>query len=1510
MSASPENLLIQIEKLIERHDYRQAYLLWQEVRQLADEGYTASTDLFEIRKRIETSARQRREAVSNQLNTLFAEEIDQLDIFQLEEALASFYNATLASDDADYESYRRRYEDRKTRKSNLQEYQRIKSEIEDQWNQARRLTREQRDIASTALLEYYTRALNIAAEAVARNPENTLLEELRRQAEAERENFASEEEVMTSGGQTEDFARVLRFVERRRDDEFVMVYDNAGVPIGRLRKEDARKEVIKNARTYITGKVGSYADLVEGSLKAANPRSALEQLKGYNKFLELDALVPDEQVLRVADRQRYERLSREAAEALAKLERAEAAVDDALKLAADNPLGAWELYTRALRIYEGVFNSQKIVNGLDSIVEAMRSAIQRQSVLIQSSLESYNFDEAERSARDLLARHQVVVDAPEHAAKDNLREETRELLSASATKITAVLRAVEQFHKDALEGQEKRRQISQKLLSIRDMVKTQPRKAEDELILLLRNYSEGLVKNDPHFIEISNQVKTSVNAAQALQDLSQYLTDTDLEHVRSAQQVAQSNAQTVAESYRRAFSDLATQLNFYIQMLEAEGELGAKGYEEAIRRYEAVGQQMALSPDLRERVKNRLSELRAEHETASGNNERLRQLEQILNEPETEEAVRRVWEGLSRFEKFTNPTQSARWMTLFRRSLERLTIETRFNITRLNDLFVTAENIDQAFAERQKTRLGKFMACQRARDLEIAAEWEQALQTWKGVENAVGDDERYYVVSRISALNKRMRQNDKNILIQRISNPDSKGDLNLLLGDITDTANDFRELAARSEAHDRMDYIAWAIELDLNYAQYTPDINKRCDMLTTIGESGLRQLNGAIREFDRQQRMNGGTGRASERARVEEILAEPKRIEKLAEFAPRIGEAVSLVHRHLNEQSDISLFGDAVGKWRAVFYQTENAALLQQGYATLIRWFEELAQRLKTQIYAGIQQAEPQAELNPENLRRYARLLLLDPADQLGQRKLGRLAFLVEPLQREFVLLMNGLPAGQGYEGSIGHEILISQLNKLKEQQEYLSLIVDITERFPTSLRNIAQNSDTELINTSRMINGVLTSVIKAMENLSKAVSDFEKILAAFNLDEANWLRFEDDLRRRHAELVREVDEIGDDLANLFSDYEDQFSGIEIDGFHQLHRLHPIMDDIAVRLEALISRCYVIVNVYKQVKTLAEADQFAEAQTVIRNATTIENAPFKESKVRMLLNSSDLPDQFTIKDSANGADVRGWDKVVSFIDQRRIMLDRILQWSDPFYTDGTDGNAPPLNVVVWSSLKDENIASELEQDASSKAAYRYLMDLVQRDDFSQAVKQQIEALLAGGEFDRAKARLRRALGEGEEKPGRWLSLRDAISQVSQFPLADQENGMTPEYEVATAKAGSKRGKDRLNWIYHHRVRVFVAQEQEARRLLDSIETRRARWEQLKREFVTSLAPVSELVELSRQPKRFGRGERGLNAKEQQEAFIRCDAVQKVLRTMRREFPHHPDIDRFAANPVLQFCQGA
>jgi hypothetical protein len=1528
-----ETLIAEIERQLALQDFQRAYDQWQQLRQIADSGAAPDVDLKGWRRRIEAEARAAREALIAALEAQFnTQSIDQFDVEAAERSLDALQNASLADDIADYESYRGRFESKLVEKRRYTTSVRVRREVEDEWNGARRLAREQRDIAVSALLEYYTRALEKANEAVGRDPANPWLQNLATQAAAEREKFASEEEVMTSGGQTNDFVRVLDYIERRENDDTVMVYDIAGNPIRRFPKDQARAEVIKNAKPFVKQKTIEYSDAAQNRLNALDPRAAATALQQFDKFVRLAELAPE--VMTQDTRSLYNRLRDQTNAGLDALGRAETLAEKARDLSTNNLLMAWESLIQALQTYAGAFHSDVVGTAIIDIASSVDKNLRKQSDLLSTTLESRDFGKAQAQAEDLVQTFGFMDDLDSIDAYKILRAESLQLLKTALRPVRDALNKIRAQQGAATEGVKNKATISERLKSIRDKAARQPTEATKELDSLIAKFGAALVSDDTDYKVIERRVRSAGSEEQLLQSFREILNERSIESIEQARREVEEQSRDVNDKrLQQQYIDLARQLGYRRRELEAERILVREGHENALKWLRDLLSEVDPKTDMQERIQSRYNVLENDFEDAKANRERFKEMQRIRDNEPPEKAIPIIWDGLQQIERFTGSDQQREWIRLLGSTINILRYDQPFNLVTLDNLLGRARDINSDQVERWKARLDLLREFQRGRDAEAENRLDAALKIYTKAKTNASGEEQEYATNQVLALEKQIIYQNISKLVNRLPESSAQVD-DLTLGEMFDMVNLLRKKAAEAVTTiDKLDYQAWAIELHVRYAQASPtdDPPGWERMLREIGESST-PLARTIRAYE--QSLNQSNLPRGEIIQLRESVNNHRDMVIVSKAAPLIAAAIRNINLYINKEkeeetttsSDVGLFRNAVRQWHSSFYESapgtpftnEEQDILLVHYSRLITWFNQRVMTVQESLRDSIRQGTEQrtAELSPRNLIRYAKLLALNPEDEVGRRVLDQLRVYTVPLQNKVVALIHGLGDGQGYESdaantsypassagnnitqrlSSGWKVLRNQQEVLDTQIRQMRLIAEIAKDFQDDL----QEKAIQVSDACNRYSTLLDKFNPLITSFRQAAQDFEGFLTGYGLNETNFNSVEADIAGQFNTLDETVNKLVDQMKEIIQTGNSDLK-VKLERLSDLPTNHPLMKGLGSERDNLINHASRIVETFRLVQEYAEKERFQEAENAIHDSLLSYHLEIQA----LLYERSTMQQTYFIRPATQSPPlIRGWESVKKWVAEQFTLMQCILAWADSLsvtYSPEQDALTcvtPEPGVVGWAGPNlMEDRQQWLNNEEERQQIQKYMDDLLREDRYSEAVSSQIQYLIMGGDFEGAGQRLTTAVS-GKSVPGGLQCLEGAQERANQFPLADQGCAITTNFEEAISHAGSLRGQAYLRQVEQCRTQEYKSYLEAAERLRKEIDLRALRWQQLIQEFSDRLQPVSQIYEKLQGFSLLGHEQ---TRRSLAEAIRRVD---ETLKAMQNDFPFHSHIPRYRQHQIL------
>jgi hypothetical protein len=296
-------------------------------------------------------------------------------LFNMDEAnkrLEQWQTSLNGGDDRDLTLYRERVEERTKAKHADLQIRGVKAHCQELWQQAAQL--EHGDLPpkpETVLNTCYLKARDVVRAAASENPNNVNLDVLLQQAERILRDKRKADTLYRSAIEDDRYADVLdalteleavalipryRVVTEEASDELT-TFDRM------LPYEEARSEIERMGRVWAGDRVQEMQQYADQQLQNYQPQAALDALQD-RKLAE--RFVPDEV------NQNLRNLERRANEDLRRLEQAERRARQAQRLAPENPLGAWDVYSEAYRTYAG---APTLTEVRKSIVEQMATQL-------------------------------------------------------------------------------------------------------------------------------------------------------------------------------------------------------------------------------------------------------------------------------------------------------------------------------------------------------------------------------------------------------------------------------------------------------------------------------------------------------------------------------------------------------------------------------------------------------------------------------------------------------------------------------------------------------------------------------------------------------------------------------------------------------------------------------------------------------------------------------------------------------------------------------------------------------------------------------------------------------------------------------------------------------------------------------------------------------------------------------------------------------------------------------
>lgn len=1491
-SHDANELLAKIEELKKSGDLVTAYSLVTNLRKLQESG-EADTDADAVEKELDTISTESLDRIKRELDELLSvQKEEDFDIPRMRTLLDDMLKASRTTP-IDYNTNLRLVADRELRRKHRLEYNAVSRLVEDYWQQARQRMQDDPDIAvSTLLTSYYNKALKLAEDAAGESEGNELIKSLVDRAGAEREKFAQEEEAMTSGAQREDFVRVFKHLDGLGVEDQPMVYNFGGVPLGRMSKEQAREEIVKQASTFYNDKLGQYLDDAQANLKALKVRQVERDLENrIDPLEELRNYVPD--IARRDLRESLQDTRKKVREDLEKLGQAEDMVHEAEKRAPSDALSAWNLLEQALKEYGGA--DKDLVAGARSyIVQTMIANLREAINNIEELINVYDFDEAEQEATRLLDTYERVTDLKGSEVTLRLNE-LKKRASKSSQDTRKIVRELDTIYKQSAE---------------------RPQDAAKRLSDLITDFGD-LVKRDPSYDRVASRVNMTTNASSELERLERFLDVYDLPRIEEACRVAGDAIEAVeGKKLQDDFVEITQLLEYHKDYLEAQRTHVERGYESGRRAFQTLRDRFEGNKadprwsehwqKLKDRIDKRLAKIDEDRARLQENTENLEQAQDALNVDDIE----RAWRALLNVEKFSDTQEQARWFRLLGQSFDRLKIEMAFDNTQLDNLLRAADR-DADFVHRWRSRLKHYQAVQLARDDEQAGNTDKAMKELSRIEEEVSSREKSYVRSYINQIAKRQSLAEKDELLNRLKAPDEQQRLYIddgeshddLVAELRESAHKYRErLRTATDECDRLDYQIWALEIELQCAQILRDSKSQVDLLNKVQDEtpDLR------RRFQRLLR--------SRQPQYEATLREAQRILEVATPAQKIGSALQAVQRNLNLSSDFGLFDESIKAWKAVLGEDQLNDTLEQGYAILIHWYDELVSEVRAELRQKIEehnQDSKQDRLSPEILPYYAKLRMLNPDDDLGQAMIKELSDIDEHLRRQAVSLFSDLPFGRSQSG--GHKArLEKQIEQFSVERDRLNNLSDIAQRLSAETVAVSPGYDKDhVVNVCRSYSSLLKNVIERLRIFRKEAEELQGYLKGFELTMDNWISYTKVIGDNWNAFMQTADRVGDDISEAIetSELANEMQEIKLSEIRNLHETHPTVIELEKDYKDTLAILDKIVDALTQVKELAEQEQFDEAHSLASSGVL---------KRRNFGTHPAIYATFSVQDIWQVREIMSWESITKWLQEKKRQFDRIEQWSRPFDVNlNTTAPDHVKSVVGWSHIKDTDIRERVEKAASSfnmiAEIHNHMVGLWQTGDLTQAVRYQILALVAQGDFDEAHELLDKALGVDQTEDVDGLStLNKAWSIVRCPPLADadpqsdDENGDC-DYELAIKCAGSTRGAAILKWMRDHRYQQYEEQKRDAERLKKEIIEAEKQWDELYRTFPNKIAPLGELVRKSENGGFLGFGG-GLNNHDRARLDQTLNESKNHLNQMRETCPFHPDLTDLEKHPIIKEAQ--
>lgn len=276
-------------------------------------------------------------------------------------------------DNAELASYQERVEARARQKQTDLQARGISAHCNELWVEAARLENSDDPPKPTfALTQYYVKARDVVAAAVAEYPDNATLSVLLQRAERLHEEKRKADTIYKMAIENDHYADALDALDSLDVVKLIPAYRvivEADSPdLLRFDKMlplvEAREEIIKRGQMWAVERAEEMRVQADGLLDQYQPQTALDALKD-RKLVERFVDEKANQALRD--------LETRASTDLRLLEQAERRARQAQRLAAENALGAWDLLVEAYQTYAG---ATALPEARQTIVGAMVESLQ------------------------------------------------------------------------------------------------------------------------------------------------------------------------------------------------------------------------------------------------------------------------------------------------------------------------------------------------------------------------------------------------------------------------------------------------------------------------------------------------------------------------------------------------------------------------------------------------------------------------------------------------------------------------------------------------------------------------------------------------------------------------------------------------------------------------------------------------------------------------------------------------------------------------------------------------------------------------------------------------------------------------------------------------------------------------------------------------------------------------------------------------------------------------------
>ncbi len=1187
-------------------------------------------------------------------------------------------------------------------------YEQVREQVESEWQEAERLSQlEEANVATSVLLEYYVRAHGYARDMASKYPDNPLLGALAEKAEAHYELIGRQEEAMTTAVMAHEFEKTFEYIEKVRDQNvWIQVFDVRGESQGRMPAERAYEYVTQQAREFAHQKADEYLEEAKRHLADYAPREALRILQQRSKF---------DRFMTSDDRELLNQLESDVRKKVQALERAEEVAETArLLLNTQDALAAWSKLHESLSQYEGAHALDRFQTVREAILQQAERELQQGQDDVTSLFERGRLADASSRAAQLIARYKDVdLSLLKHVkALEVLKQQVDERVSTKQA-IHARLQA-----------------ISQEAVS--DL-----RAASKQLERLLHEHAEsGLVPEDELYADVQSSINVRLDAVGELDRLQQFLSSTDLEAVRSAIATARRHA-IEQTTHSQAFDRLANRLILHEQYLMAREYRDMHRYDKALDLLDSL----ANNPDLDD--PDKLEEIIALREQIE---ERFREREdnqQILEQAEhflQEERYDGAWSILDTFEALTSEERlkvrklqmqvKNEWRRHVDAQLRSLRIDREFDFNWLNGLLSDLQQLDGQLYDRWQRDVGVFRLAQEARQYEAANRYADALAKWQVVLELAGSGMRTYIEERVSVLQRHAFQAEKNDIVQRA---------NTALGDphqmqaVLDELVDFEQRLAALVNNSPL-YGTWQLEIIMIRAQCTAEAEvSRGHFLRT--RNLATRLSSQVSEIPAEHQ------------------AEAHTWIEVARRGDKIGEARVQLDASLRTGASVGALIEAIQKWEAE--REMHTALV-----FLNNWYQDRVQKVRQEL----QQKVHNQPVQPDNLEFFAKLLILNPTDDLGSTILHQIVRLQTALSKDTREMVENLAARTAVAGATQGkrpaDVLADQTVRLKTQHRYLETLyrtaswLESTDMLPDHAQRVRENCG-----ASR---AELELAIKDLEAMTSLVLDFQAYLDALRPSK-DWHQEPD--RGYWTEAMSQLTSLQAEVARIRNNLQ----------------RHPAIDMLRSEFEQKQRSFDTLTRNLREIYRRVSESAFDSE--LLRLVQAVDETLLR----RTFYYEYEVPDHY----EGQRRMVTGWEEVVSFIETSIQKLSVVLDWAQPFGPppDVTGlPETPPVAIINWA----------VEKDDALKACQR-------------------------AEFDEARRIIQQA--QEDSTPNRQvLTLREALETAQTPPRANNSPStrstaalpVNERYHEAFNHAGTLRGRRILEWMQTQADRYQrICQEAEA-----------------------------------------------------------------------------------------------